>query len=111
MNYIQAQTSIITSLNRHFLVVVGIVIVALITAQFFVMATIGTNGAAIEEIRAEKASLRLKTEYLQAEIDKVRTSQYINQGVADLQGLSQTSVQAIPMVDGDTLQQIIGSAL
>jgi hypothetical protein len=95
MDTFGTQTKIISSLNKHFLRIAGVLIVLFVVAQFFILATLGTKGAEIARIRQEKADLREQNEYLRSEIDKAKTLAHIQLGLTETFELEGSNVNVI----------------
>lgn len=71
-----------TVINRQLIFVLGILLVAFVAVQFIILATLGTKGAEIADIRTQMDDLRISNEYLRSEIDKARTSGQIEPDIA-----------------------------
>lgn len=78
------QNTIFARINRKLIMILVLLGITFIAAQFTILATLGTKGAEIGQIRVEMDKLRLENETLQAEIDKAKTTDMIEPEVAKL---------------------------
>lgn len=88
------QSKVITTVNRHVLMICIFIFVVYIFAQFVILSSIGTKGADISATRTEQRDLRLENEVLQAQIDGARTTAILDEQVESL-GLGYTPIDRI----------------
>lgn len=65
------------ALRRKLLLVIVLTVLAFLSTQFVVMATVSTLGVDIGKIRAEQEQLRLENEELRSQISYARTIEQI----------------------------------
>ncbi len=105
---LQTQSKIISSINRHLFLILGMLLMVFVVLQFLILATVGTKGAEITSIRIEKDTLRVENESLRAEIDKVKTLEQVEEKVNEVYDLEQKKVETLYSV-GYAEDQYIGS--
>lgn len=105
---LQVQSKIIESIHRHMFLILLILVGAFVGAQFMILATVGTKGAEITTIRAQKDVLRIENESLRSEIDRARTLGEIQPEIEELFDLSETQVETLYAV-GYSDDQRLGS--
>lgn len=96
------QHNLIRSLTRQFSTIAAVLIVALVVAQFGILAVLGTRGTQIEQIRAEKDALRVENEYLLSQIDEARTGEKLTASISNL-GLRPARVVTLEPLDSGQL--------
>lgn len=85
----------ISTINKHSLKFIVALVLIFVSAQFMILALVGTKGAEITGIRQQKDELRVQNEYLNAEIDKARTSAQIQNGLDQNFDLQATNVNIV----------------
>jgi len=83
------------SVRRQFIVIAILSFVALVGAQFFILASLGTKGPEITSIRGQKAELREEIENLQASIDEAKTLKNIEEGLAETFHLEPKAIKTV----------------
>lgn len=76
--------NIIKKISRNFAMICILLVVAIFSAQFIILATLGSRGTEVSRVRDEKEYFRLENERLRAEIDRSRTLEKIEPGVQQI---------------------------
>lgn len=97
----EKQNQIVTSINKHFVVIAVVLVITLFITQFVVLATVGTQGASISQIQAEKDFYRIENARLRAEIDSAKTLGRLAENEHLLDGLEQKNVEVIDAGNAD----------
>ena len=102
------QGNLIRKIQRHFLVIVVVLIGLIITSQFAILATLGTKGVEIGRIRAEKEQLRVENETIRSEIDEAKTLAQIEDGLYEVFDLvpSRTETMSAAPTNQTTAQNV-----
>ncbi len=91
----EIQSTITSSLVRHFVLIIGVLLLLLFFVQFIGLTLLGTKGAEIAQFRSAKDQFRIENEYLRSEIDRAKTLLEIEGGLNEIYELETKSVEQI----------------
>ncbi len=97
MSRTSAPQNLLHILNKRFQLIAIFLLVSFISAQFAILATVGTQGMKVDQVRSQKDELRLENDHLRADIDKAKTLENISAGLDKMFSLTPTGVTVIEL--------------
>jgi cell division protein FtsB len=98
-------------LNKRFQFIAVGLLVLFIGAQFAILATVGTQGVKVDQVRAQKNTLRQENDHLRADIDKAKTLNNISDGLDKVYNLTPARVTVIELPHTDTNDTVAADVL
>lgn len=70
----------------------GLLTVIFISAQLFILSTVGTNGQQLSDIRGQQNELKVENEILKAQILELRSNKVVLEGLSEDKNLQQKNI-------------------
>ncbi len=70
----------------------GLLTVIFVSAQLFILSTVGTNGQQLSDIRGQQNELKVENEILKAQILELRSNKVVLEGLSEDKTLQQKNI-------------------